>query len=87
MGGKGGGRCGVGGMVNHVGSGRLSSSMGGFSSSTVTIWVVPANGGKGADADMSSRGGWLVSEEDVNGESEKDRKENGEENQHWCGGV
>ena len=51
------------------------------------VWVVPTNGGKGTDVDMSSRGGWLVSEKDVNGESEKDREENGEENQYRCGGV
>ena len=51
------------------------------------VWIVPANGGKGADVDMSSRGGWLVSEKDVNGKSEKDREENGEENQYRCGRV
>ena len=36
------------------------------------VWIIPANGGKRTDVDMSSRGGRLVSEEDVDGESEED---------------
>ena len=51
------------------------------------IWIVPANGGKGADIDVSSRGGRLVFEKAVNGKGEKDQKENGEENQHRCRGF
>ena len=43
-GGKGGGRCGVGGTVNRVRSGRWLSLIGGFSSSTVVFglfhWMV-----------------------------------------------
>ena len=35
------------------------------------IWIVPVNGRKGADVDVSSRGGWLVSEKAVNSESAK----------------
>ena len=36
-----------------------------------SIWIVPVNGRKGADVDVSSRGGWLVSEKAVNSESTK----------------
>ena len=36
------------------------------------IWIVPANSGKGADVDMLSRRGRLVSEKAMNGESDKD---------------
>ena len=36
------------------------------------VWIVPANGGEGADVDVSSRRGWLVSEKAMNGESDKD---------------
>ena len=51
------------------------------------VWIVPANGGKGANVDMSSRRGWLMSEKAVNGESKKDREEDSEENQHRGRGV
>ena len=36
------------------------------------VWIVPANGGEGADVDMSLGRGWLVSEKAMNGESDKD---------------
>ena len=36
-----------------------------------SVWIVPANGGKGADVGVSSRGGWLVSEKVMNSKSAK----------------
>ena len=48
------------------------------------VWIVPANGGKGTDVDVSSGRGWLVSKEDMNGENTESDKENSEENQYGC---
>ena len=52
-----------------------------------SVWIVPSDGGKGANVDVSLRGGWLVSEKAMNGKSKKDREENGEEDQYRCRGV
>ena len=52
-----------------------------------SVWVVPANGGKRADINVSSRRGWLVSKENVNSKSTESDKEDTEENQNGCGWI
>ena len=49
-----------------------------------SVWVVPSNGGKGTDVYMSWRGGWLVSKENMNGESAESEEEDAEKNQNRC---
>ena len=76
----------MGGTVSRVGSGRLLSLIGGFSSSTVVFGLFHRMVER-ADVHMSSRGGWLVSKKNMNGKNTESDKENSEKNQNGCGWV
>ena len=49
-----------------------------------SVWIIPSDGGEGTDVHVSSRSGWLVSKEDMDGEGAESDEENAKKNQNRC---